>query len=187
LTVRVRLFSHADRELQYQSAKTRHGIYTNDPDWSEPDIVEMHFASREDAHDWIIDNQLGRRNETPKRKSYLRGKQYRNQKTVGHGKKSADQNDTQNTAQRLAEKHGVGEATIKRDAEFSEAVDEIEKNVPGAKRDALSGKLTRARVKEVAALPPKEQAAALEEKEADAKPKSCINPMVGVVFRIETP
>jgi hypothetical protein len=147
----------------------------------------MHFASREDAHDWIIDNQLGRRNLVPAKASYLRGLQYRSKKTVGHGKKSADQNDTQNTAQRLAEKHGVGEATIKRDAEFSESVDEIEKNVPGAKRDALSGKLTRAKVKEVAALPPEQQAAALEEKEADAKPKSCINPMVGVVFRIETP
>ena len=182
------LFSHADRELQYQSAKTRHGIYTNDPDWSEPDIVEMHFASREDAHDWIIDNQLGRRNETPKRKSYLRGKQYRSKKkTHGGDRKSSRQNDDLKTTEKLAAKHGVSPKTIKRDAEFSESVDEIEKNVPGAKRDALSGKLTRAKVKEVAALPPEQQAAALEEKEADAKPKSCINPMVGVVFRIETP
>jgi hypothetical protein len=143
--------------------------------------------SWEDAHDWIIDNQLGRRNLVPAKASYLRGLQFRSKKKAkGRPSKKLPQSEGE-TAEVLASRHGVSRATIERDAEFSEAVDEIEKNVPGAKRDALSGKLTRAKVKEVAALPPNQQAEALEGKEADAKPKSCINPMVGVVFRIETP
>jgi hypothetical protein len=45
----------------------------------------------------------------------------------GHGdQKSGDQNDQPTTAQRLGEAYGVGEATIRRDAEFAEAVDTLE-------------------------------------------------------------
>jgi hypothetical protein len=66
---------------------------------------------------------------TPEAKSYLRGKCYHLEKRGdgGHGdQKSGDQNDLPTTAQRLGEAYGVGEATIRRDGEFAEAVDTLE-------------------------------------------------------------
>jgi hypothetical protein len=83
------------------------------------------FASREEVVNWIIDNQLGRRNMDPEARSYLRGKRYNREKTAGHGQ-SVHQNDGQTTAQRLGEQYGVAPATIERDGEFAKAVDILE-------------------------------------------------------------
>jgi len=131
--------------------------------WVTKEAVRSIFARR--AVFSLGDNQLGRRNLAPAKAKYLRGLQFRSQK----GSRGKNHQNEVSTSETLAKKHGVSKATIERDAKFSEAVDEIEKNVPGAKRDALSGKLTRAKVKEVAALPPEQQAEALEGKEANEK------------------
>ncbi len=66
---------------------------------------EVVLEDREAAWNWIVDNQLGRRNATPEAQSYLRGKRYNREKTLGHGAKSARHNDGQITAARLAEEY----------------------------------------------------------------------------------
>jgi hypothetical protein len=78
---------------------------------------EYPIGDCEDAVNWIIDNQLGRRNLTPEQWDYLLGKTYNRDKTVGHGDKSAYQNDPQNRerAERLADEYKVSEKTVKRD------------------------------------------------------------------------
>jgi hypothetical protein len=94
-------------------------------------VHEQAFVSQEEAINWMIALQLGRRNLTPEQKSYLRGKRYNleKRKDQGHGdQKSGDQNEPP-IAQKLAEEYGVGPATIKRDAEFAEAVDTLEQEV----------------------------------------------------------
>lgn len=87
------------------------------------------FDSREECIEWIIANQLGRRNLTDEQKSYLRGKRYQAEKRTdgGHGdQKSGDHSDTPiPTAAKLAEEYGVSVPTIKRDQDFAEAVDAI--------------------------------------------------------------
>jgi hypothetical protein len=88
----------------------------------------------------MIATQLGRRNLTPGQKSYLRGKRYNLEKRQdgGHGdQKSGDQNDLPTTAQRLGEEYGVGEATIKRDAAFANAVDTLEDQVRADIRETI--------------------------------------------------
>lgn len=89
------------------------------------ETVEIEFKNREEASDWIDANQLGRRNLHPDQMSLLRGRRYnRTKKAHGGDRKSKDQNDPlANTAQALAAQHGVGEATIKRDGKFAEAVE----------------------------------------------------------------
>jgi hypothetical protein len=47
-------------------------------------VYPLSLPSREDAINWIINNQLGRRNLTAEQKSYLRGKRY-NQEKHQHG------------------------------------------------------------------------------------------------------
>lgn len=81
------------------------------------------LPDREAAADWIDANQLGRRNLSPEQASHLRGRRYNRTKTAGHGAKSECQNGTQNTAEKLAEQHGVSPRTIMRDAAFATAVE----------------------------------------------------------------
>lgn len=121
---------------------------------------ELFFVSlpdRQHAINWIINNQLGRRNVTSEQASYLRGKRY-NMEKVDHGgdRKSKDQNDLLNgtTATRLADEYKVSEPTIKRDGKFAEAVDTLSDALGDTARTAiLSGeaKVTKQDVADAAA------------------------------------
>jgi len=70
--------------------------------------VSREFESREYAVNWIINNQLSRRNITAEAASYLRGKRYNLEKKVEHdggkGKeRSGDHNDPHlKTSQKIA-------------------------------------------------------------------------------------
>ena len=87
--------------------------------------------------DWMIANQLGRRNLSAKQVSYLRGKQYQHEKQRvanpdGIGGKSEKivipQNEGQqsdHTAARISKQHGVSKATIERDADYANAINVI--------------------------------------------------------------
>ncbi len=96
---------------------TQHGI--------EFKTVDIELPDRNAAHDWIISNQLGRRNLTPEAVSYLRGKKYNLQKRQGkRNDLTCDQNDHKLTsADCLAQEYKVGSGTIRRDAQYSKAVD----------------------------------------------------------------
>jgi len=48
-------------------------------------VVQREFADKHEAKDWIIRNQLGRRNLTPEQRSYLIGKQYQERKRAQGG------------------------------------------------------------------------------------------------------
>lgn len=92
------------------------------------DTLDIDLPDRDAAITWIINNQLGRRNLTPEQASYLRGQRYNREKRQdgGHGdQKSGDQNDTPNTAAKLANEYKVSEPTIKRDGQFAQAVDAL--------------------------------------------------------------
>lgn len=114
---------------------TKHGIKFN--------TEYLDLIDRKDAHDWIINNQLGRRNVTPEQASYLRGKRFNSEKN-GHGgdRKSNHQYDGLiDTADKLADEYNVGRATIERDAKFAKAVDTIAENAGEDARRALVAKL----------------------------------------------
>jgi rubrerythrin len=89
---------------------------------------EQKFSSREEMVQWVIDNQLGRRNLTEERKAYYRGKEYLNLKK-SEGNPQLGQNvpvgsPPGETDEALGKKHGVSGKTIQRDAAFAEAVDQ---------------------------------------------------------------
>lgn len=118
---------------------------------------EMEFADRAAVVEWIIANQLGRRNLTDEQKSYLRGKRYHADKTKGPNNPTGikgvkAQNGHQHTANKtrhkLAKEFGVGTGQIQRDAQFAKAVDELEEREPGSRAAVLSGQsgLTRKEV-----------------------------------------
>ena len=113
------------------------------------DIDEREFESKDEVINWMIDNQLGRRNLSPQQQSYLRGKRYSQEKksvTNASGvnqfsKVDGGQNVPQpKTAERLAKQYGVTDRTIKRDEQFSKGVDNISRYQPELKNEILSGK-----------------------------------------------
>jgi hypothetical protein len=122
------------------------------------------LIDRAAAIDWMIANQLGRRNLSTEQMLYLRGMQYQQERQEisnidgSNQYKAVDQNDPQpykSTAARLAKQHGVSEGTIKRDAKYTQAIDIIANATsPEVRQQILSGefKLTQATTLKLAKL-----------------------------------
>ena len=95
--------------------------------------VDLELPDRQAAINWIINNQLGRRNLHPDQASYLRGKRYNADKEAKGGDRgnqytvAKDQNDPlpESTADRLATEFKVSAPTIKRDGQYAAAVDSL--------------------------------------------------------------
>jgi ParB-like chromosome segregation protein Spo0J len=83
-------------------------------------VVVQNFDSIDAVKDWMIDNQLGKRNVTNETKSYLRGMQYAREK-----RKSGSKSEDGTTADRLALIHKVNEKTIKRDEKYAIALQKM--------------------------------------------------------------
>ena len=100
------------------------------------------FADFEAVKDWMLVNQLGRRNLTNEQRSYLRGVRY-NREKARHGgdRRSSNQNDNLKTSERLAREYGVGEATIQRDSDLALGIDRIGQDSPNLKREVLAGQV----------------------------------------------
>jgi len=105
--------------------------------------VEVELPNRNAAKEWILVNQLGRRNLTELEASYYRGKLYQNRKQLhGGDRKSKAQNVLlKTTAEELGKEYGVSHMTIKRDEQFSKAVDKVANEIgEEAKQAILLGK-----------------------------------------------
>ncbi|HRW98318.1 MAG TPA: hypothetical protein P5280_02450 [Cyclobacteriaceae bacterium] len=104
---------------------------------------KVDFKNDEDVRDWMVKNQLGRRNLSQEQQSYLRGLRYNREKSQGKRTDlTSDQNDlkSSSTSQLLASEYNVSEATIKRDGEFAAGVEAIAKGNPELKKSILLGK-----------------------------------------------
>lgn len=122
----------------------------------------VRYESLDEVRAFMIDNQLGRRNLSPEQTSYLRGIKYLNVRQakgkyerIDHKDQNdpydlsevsshKDQNDPygqslqkRSTAEQLAAEFNVGQATIKRDAEYAQGLDML---TPSLKSAVLSGK-----------------------------------------------
>jgi disulfide oxidoreductase YuzD len=93
--------------------------------------VTLNRESRAEVIDWIIANQLGRRNLSPEQMAYLLGERYnRTKQELGGGrysKKTVGKNTPPKirTSERLAKEYGVDEKTVRIDAEFAKAVNAL--------------------------------------------------------------
>jgi ParB-like chromosome segregation protein Spo0J len=98
------------------------------------------FKDEAEAKQWIIRNQLGRRNLTPARFEYYVGKLYNEQKLENVEDRLASKGG-QNTAEKIAKEVGVSPKTVRRYAATAKGVDNLEK-VKGkiAKAQQLSSK-----------------------------------------------
>ena len=127
----------------------------------EPRFTYRSFPSREAARDFILHNQLSRRNLSPEAASYLRGKRYQEQRHQGVKTESAlGQDEPKRLSQELADEYKVGEKTIRRDAKFCEAVDAIVSHCGDETRPLLLSRqvrVSRGQVAKIAGLTPSQQ------------------------------
>ena len=114
------------------------------------------FPTLSAVREFMIDNQLGRRNLTPEQMSYLRGLKYRSlRQETGRPTHEGIVNSgieierrTERTRERLAKEFNVSPRTIMRDREYSEGIDRLELDL---KHEVLSGsrKLPKEVVREI--------------------------------------
>ena len=111
------------------------------------ETVQKDFESREHALNWIISNQLGRRNLNPNQIAYLRGKRYETEKKIWGGDRHSEEfkssslpnanlKDKTKTSEVLGSEYGVHKSTIIRNANFAKVIDILPEEV---KHDVLSG------------------------------------------------
>lgn len=101
---------------------------------------ELVFKNLEEVKDWMVDNQLGRRNLTSDQLSYYRGLKYERlkQKKGGYDKILSKGHSGPLTSEVLAEEFNVSINTIKRDSQFSRGIDLIGHKNPDLKVQILS-------------------------------------------------
>lgn len=104
-------------------------------------LTKVSFSDIEEVKEWMIDNQLGRRNLNPDQLSYYRGLKYltfRKRKGGYENVKSKGKNEP-STSELLAGQFKVSESTIKRDSKFAEGLNIIGKSNPELKTKILKG------------------------------------------------
>jgi hypothetical protein len=115
--------------------------------YSKPRVITL--KSLDEAREWIINNQLARRNLTDEQRAYFIGKKYLAAKqqhvgqTVGNCCPPGGR-----VSEEIAKQHGIAERTVRNNAQFAEAVDHIGATDPAAKEQILTGQSgeTRAQI-----------------------------------------
>ena len=140
---------------------------------------KVEFKNDDDARDWMIKNQLGRRNLTLEEQSHLRGLRYNAEKLQGkRSDLTSGQNDqklnTETTAEALGKEYGVSPKTIVRDGEFAKGIEVIAKEDPELKRKVLKGesKISKSEIQKLAKSPEKiDEMINRDSEKVNAKPK----------------
>jgi hypothetical protein len=144
---------------------------------------QVAFKDDDDVRDWMIRNQLGRRNLSPEQQSYLRGLRYNREKSQGKRTDlTLDQNDLKSeslsTAAALAKEYNVSEATIKRDGEFASGLEVIGNENPKLKAEILKGK-SKLKKKDIRSLVTKSQSLTKSKQHGS---KNASDSSVGIAF-----
>lgn len=87
------------------------------------EVEEREFADRDAVLAFIENTHWGRRHWTPAAMSYMRGREYNRIKLAQARPEKSDQIDHLKTCEKLADKYGVGPATIRRDGKFARILD----------------------------------------------------------------
>jgi hypothetical protein len=103
--------------------------------------IKMEFANIDGVKEWMIDNQLGRRNLNPDQLSYYRGLKYLSlkKKKGGYDSILSKGQIEPSTSETLSTQFKVSESTIKRDSKFAEGLNIIGVSNPQLKMKILSG------------------------------------------------
>ena len=113
-------------------------------------IVEMAFDEESHAVQWVLRNQLARRNLTDEQRTIVIGRYYNMLKRAPHrpadkGDKLSPLAESGKTAEQVATVFGVDSRTVYRAAEFAAAFEQLESVSPDAARRVESGEVKDAK------------------------------------------
>jgi len=113
-------------------------------------IVEMEIDDESHAVQWVLRNQLARRNLTDEQRTIIIGRYYNQLKRAPHrpaakGDKLSPLAETGKTAEQVASVFGVDPRTVYRAAEFAAAFEQLESISPEAARRVESGEVKDAK------------------------------------------
>lgn len=91
-------------------------------------VIEREFPDKQAVINFMIRNQLGRRNLTPERRNYFIGVLYNETK----GKAA----EGERTSETIAKQFGVSEKTVRRDGDFAKGVDLLSRGVEEITEDS---------------------------------------------------
>jgi hypothetical protein len=116
--------------------------------------TDEEIPDRDAAINWILRNQLARRNLTADQFALYLGKLYNVEKPkqggTGANQHGAQTGHSVRSARQLAQEHGVSEKTVRRAGEFAEAVEKVKKADPDIEAKVVKGEVTRQEVVEKA-------------------------------------
>jgi hypothetical protein len=105
------------------------------------------FKNIDEVKNWMLANQMSRRNLTPLQMSYLRGLRYETEKKTNGGLRIVSASEGQNaplpkrTSLMLSEEYSVDEKTIRRDAKFTQGLNRLSSDNPQLRWRILNGQL----------------------------------------------
>ena len=108
-------------------------------------VTKLSFPDRATAMAWFVAAQRQRRSLTPHWAMYYLGRQYNAAKRANGQHGELGQSAPARTSQRVATAAGVDEKTVRRAAAFAEAVDDLERVVPHARRAVLNREIKLSR------------------------------------------
>jgi hypothetical protein len=120
----------------------RHRLMNKHPQLKAPKPELLDLETRDDAHNWIIDHQLSKRNVNEAQRRYLIGKKYLERKKPHGGEQVVTVTTCPKTAEKVASEHGISEKSVRNAAEFAEAVDAVAESAPEVKNRVLSGEVS---------------------------------------------
>lgn len=129
----------------------------------EPCIIEQEFESREAVIDWMVDNQLSRRNIDANTRAYLIGKKYNLEKKSHRGE--GCNNCNPKTNETIAAEYNVSPRSVNNAANYYNAVEKICAGGEISRYDLMQ-KTSMKSVTEMAKLADLEQKAAVEKLKA---------------------
>lgn len=137
------------------------------------DIKVLTFDSSEEVKQWMITNQLGRRNLSKEQSSYYRGLKYLKLKQKRGGYDAVlKKGKIESTAEVLSREFKVSESTIKRDAKFAEALELVGQSNSNLRNQILIGDTELNKSDILMLLNTKEPAGLVFKNEADLYNKS---------------
>jgi 16S rRNA G966 N2-methylase RsmD len=130
-----------DGHHRYQLAQ-KHGITFS--------TVGLQFDSYDEAIQWVLQNQLARRNLTDEQRTLVIGRYYNQLKRAPHrpsdkGDNLSPLSESGKTAEQVATVFGVDPRTVYRAAEFAEAFEQLESIAPDAARRVEAGEVKDAK------------------------------------------
>ena len=88
--------------------------------------IDMEFEEEHQVIDWMILNQLGKRNITNEQRKYLIGKRYENEKKkLGRPENKENKLFPLRTAEKIAQEVGVSHMQVKRDEQYAQGIDKM--------------------------------------------------------------